>query len=157
MSKSQFNSKGYLEPYEAIATDLADAKEFLVWNEARNEIWGNFEAFVSELQSILQSSFTLWLNGSFATQKEKPNDLDLVVFVDFSVYAAHEKALAKFRTLAYRKSQKLDVYFVKVFPEMHEYRFVYELDKKEWLFAFSRTNPNKTKSTYLKGFLELKF
>lgn len=152
-----FNSEGFLEPFTAIETDLASVKDILVWNEARNEIWGNFETFLRELQGILQSSFTIWLNGSFATKKEIPNDLDLVVFIDFQGYSAHEKDLAKFKTLSYRKIQKLDVYFVKVYPENHQFRFVYELDQKEWLFSFSRTNPNKRKLVQFKGFLELKF
>lgn len=153
----QFNPNGYLEPYEAIETDLAKAQTFLVWNEIRSLIWTNFEAFLRELQGILQSSFEIWLNGSFTTKKENPNDLDLVVFVDFQAYETHEKNLLQFKTLSYRKSQKLDVYFVKKYPENHKFRFVYELDRKEWLFAFSRTNPNKTKSIHLKGFFELKF
>ncbi|WP_448529119.1 hypothetical protein [Raineya sp.] len=50
-----FNTEGYLEPFMAIETDLASAKDILVWNEARNEIWCNFEAFLRELQGILQN------------------------------------------------------------------------------------------------------
>ena len=109
------------------------------------------------MRAILASSFSVWLNGSFATQKANPNDLDCVIFVDFEVYEANEIVLAQFKNLAFKKKQKLDVYFVKTYPNNHKFAFVYELNRQEWLFTFSRTNPNKTKSTYLKGFLELKF
>ncbi len=147
-----FNAEGFFEPFTAIETELASAKDILVWNEARNEIWDNFEIFLRELQGILQSSFTIWLNGSFATKKEIPNDLDLVVFIDFQEYLANEKDLAKFKTLSYRKIQKLDAYFVKVYPEIHERKLFEEFDTKEWFSLFTKTR-NKEK----KGFLELKF
>ena len=153
----QFNENGYLEPYEAIPTDMETAKKVLVWNEARKELWNNFEGFIREVQEVLASPFSVWLNGSFVSKKEVPNDIDAVVFVDYQLYDTHEKTLAKFKALTFRKNQKLDVYFVKHYPENHKFRFVYELDKQEWLFGFSRTNPNKTKKTYLKGFLALKF
>ncbi|MCS6795166.1 MAG: hypothetical protein NZ516_04335, partial [Raineya sp.] len=58
----QFNAQGYLEPFEAIATELTTAKEFLTWNEHRKNLWQNFEAFTTELQNILQTNFTIWLN-----------------------------------------------------------------------------------------------
>jgi hypothetical protein len=78
--------------------------------------------------------------------------LDLVVFIDFAVYAAHEQTLAKFKTLACRKSQKLDVYFVKVFPELHERKLFEEFDRKEWFSLFTKTRNKENK-----GFFEIKF
>jgi hypothetical protein len=152
----QFNPEGYLEPYEAIASDLASCKALLVWNEARNEIWGNFEAFVSELQSILQNPFTIWLNGSFATQKEKPNDLDLVVFVEFQVYEVNISKLLQLKQ-KYKKL-KIDSYFTPKYPQTHPNHYLYELDKKEWFLLFSHTKRDIFSGiTHKKGFLELNF
>jgi hypothetical protein len=148
----QFNENGYLEPYEAIPTDMETAKKVFVWNEARKELWNNFEGFIREVQEVLASPFSVWLNGSFVSKKEVPNDIDAVVFVDYQLYDTHEKTLAKFKALTFRKNQKLDVYFVRVYPEKNERKKFEIFDRKEWLFLFS-----KTRKKQRKGFLELQF
>ncbi|MCS6796241.1 MAG: hypothetical protein NZ516_09810, partial [Raineya sp.] len=126
----QFNAQGYLEPFEAIATELTTAKEFFTWNEHRKNLWQNFEAFTTELQNILQTNFTIWLNGSFVTQKEIPNDLDLVSFIDYRKYDRIVLDLLEIKQ-KYRP-QKIDSYFVPNYPEKHKKSYLTELDKKDW-------------------------
>jgi hypothetical protein len=147
-----FTENGYLVPFEAIETDVQTAKDVFTFNAHRAVIWANFEAFVVQLQELLQDSFTVWLNGSFSTTKELPNDLDCVIFVDYGVYGTYEKQLYQFKSLDFRKSQKLDVYFVRVYPDMHEKKLFERFDRAEWLYLFS-----KTRKKELKGFLELNF
>ncbi len=148
-----FNSNGYLEPFEALEIDFEGAESLLVWNEHRAHIWANFEVFIADLRAILVSSFSLWLNGSFATQKDKPNDLDCVVFVDFEVYDTLETKLQIFKSLQYKKENYLDIYFVKTYPKEHKKKFFEDIDIKEWFFLFTKTR----RKNINKGFLQLIF
>lgn len=151
-----FNSKGYLEPYEAIEIDLVSAEELLLWNEARREIWHNFKAFLEELEEVLQSSFVIWLNGSFVSKKEQPNDLDLVIFTDFRAYEATITKLLQLKQ-KYKKA-KIDSYFTPHYPEKHEKKYIYELDKRDWFWLFSHSRRDIFSGVISKkGFLELKF
>ena len=151
-----FNSNGYLEPFEAIEIDFEGAQRLLVWNEHRAYIWSNFEVFIEDLCIILASSFSVWLNGSFATQKANPNDLDCVIFVDFEVYEANISKLLQLK-MKYKKMQ-IDSYFVAICKVGHKRNNIYELDKKEWFSLFTATKRDiDTGKCYSKGFLELKF
>ncbi len=151
-----FNSNGYLEPFEALEIDFEGAESLLVWNEHRAHIWANFVVFIADLQTILVSSFSVWLDGSFATQKDKPNDLDCVVFVDFEVYEANISKLLDLK-MKYKKMQ-IDSYFVAIYKVEHKRNNTYELDKKEWFSLFNATKRHiYTGKCYSKGFLELKF
>ena len=148
-----FNSNGYLEPFEALEIDFEGTQRLLVWNEHRAHIWANFEVFIADLRIILASSFSVWLNGSFATQKANPNDLDCVIFVDFEVYDTLETKLQVFKSLQYKKENYLDIYFVKTYPKEHKKKFFEDIDTKEWFFLFTKTR----KKNINKGFLQLNF
>ncbi len=148
-----FNSNGYLVPFEAIATEVSTAKSAFTFNAHREKIWLCFEAFVLELQSLLQMPFSIWLNGSFTTQKALPNDLDCVVFIDFEVCERLNVELQKFKSLQYRKKNYLDIYFVKTYPTTHKEKFFEEIDTKEWFFLFTKTRIKNVN----KGFLQLNF
>ena len=148
-----FNENGYLLPFEAIATEVSTAKSALTFNEHRGVIWSYFEGFALELQNMLQMPFSIWVDGSFTTQKAFPNDLDCVVFIDFEVYETVEKELQRFKSLEYKKANFLDIYFVKVYPKEHKKHFFQEIDTMEWFFLFTKT---RRKNIY-KGFLELNF
>ena len=148
-----FNENGYLAPFEAIATEVNTAKSAFAFNEHRGVIWSYFEGFALELQNMLQMPFSIWVNGSFTTQKAFPNDLDCVVFIDFEVYETVEKELQRFKSLEYKKANFLDIYFVKIYPKEHKKHFFQEIDTMEWFFLFTKT---RRKNVY-KGFLQLNF
>ena len=151
-----FNFNGYLEPFEAIEIAFESAESLLVWNEHRAHIWANFEVFIADLQAILASPFSVWLNGSFATQKENPNDLDCVIFEDFEVYEANISQLLQLKMKC--KKMRIDSYFVAIHGIGHKRNNTYELDKKEWFSLFNATKRDiYTGKCYSKGFLELNF
>lgn len=150
-----FTENGYLEPFGEIETTIEVVKEHFIWNNARIELFISFETFISELQSIIQQPFTVWLNGSFTTKKELPNDIDCVIFIDFESCDKNQKAIFDLKR-AFKKL-KIDNYFVKVYPTGHKLHFLYELNRQEWFYNFHKTNPNKAKQKYFKGFLHIKF
>ncbi len=148
-----FDENGYLIPFEEIETDINITKSTFTFNEHRTNIWQHFEAFILELQNMLQTPFSVWLNGSFTTQKPLPNDLDCVVFIDFEMYEILEKELQKFKSLKYKKENFLDIYFVKIYPKDHKKKIFEDFDLTEWFFLFTKTRTKNIK----KGFLKLKF
>ena len=99
-------------------------------------------------------NFFQWIDGSFVSTKSKPNDIDIVTFIDFKI---HEKYFKEITNLQ-KQFTGLDTYFVKIFPENHSSEFVYKLDRTEWdfQFSFSRKNPKTGKSSK-KGFVQINF
>ena len=81
------------------------------------------------------------------TNKILPNDIDLVIFVNTSVYQENYYLLKKIRI----KYSNIDAYFVEVFPKDHKKYQHGELDKIEFLHLFSKDRKRQNK-----GFIELK-
>nr|WP_147300368.1 hypothetical protein [Dyadobacter luteus] len=99
-----------------------------------------------ELKQITTDDVVFWIDGSFVTQKTKPNDIDVVVFVNFQYFKSKQNQLS-----ALKESQEfVDLYYVKVFPEDHPNFHLTKLDKLDWLHFFTTDRKNKRK-----GFIEL--
>lgn len=107
--------------------------------ERRQKLLGRFEAFISRLKDV-SISMEVWIDGSFATQKEHPGDIDLVVVCEQDEVnrLPVEKQLILKELFEDQKATKLryecDAYFI--INNMH--------DKSYWrgLFGFDRNeNP----------------
>lgn len=143
-----FDERGYLKPYEVVLLDWDTFVECFIFNDNRAKLFDAFLLFIKQLEGLEPDSFFLWINGSFISKKEKPEDLDIVVFLKYQFYEALEKDLRALKHI----STHLDCYFVKVYPQDHPSRFLTEFDQIEWLHLFStdrKKNP--------KGFVQLNF
>jgi hypothetical protein len=108
--------------------------------ERRKRLLERFEAFINRLKEI-QINMEVWIDGSFATQKENPGDIDLVVVCsqDDVNNLPNEKKLILNELFGDQKSTKLryecDAYFI--INDMH--------DKSYWrgLFGFDRNETPK--------------
>ncbi len=150
-----FDKNGYLVPFEEIETDINIAKNTFTFNEHRTNIWQHFEAFILELQNMLQTSFSVWLNGSFTTQKPLPNDLDCVIFIDFEIYEIHKRALFSIKA---NYEINIDAYLVVKYPQNHQKYKIYQLDKQDWFYLFGNTKRDIYSGLHSpKGFLQLNF
>jgi hypothetical protein len=89
--------------------------------------------------------------------KEKPNDIDIVTFLDYQTYEALEKKLANFKGFQLLRDRQVDAYFIKVYPKSNQFYAFTEGDIIEWLDLFSHTRRNKQKKRLDKGFLEINF
>ena len=151
----QFDDNGYLQPYKAITSNVNEIVNEFCFTEQRTLLYQNFVALIAELQTLLGIDFEVWLNGSFISKKPVPNDIDLVIFVDFAVFEKVEKELAKFRTLEYRKEKGLHCFFEPVYPVQHKYFSNYEMNQKQWLFDFTRKLDKRTNKYLSKGLLTI--
>ncbi|MCU0349195.1 MAG: hypothetical protein MUC59_19810, partial [Saprospiraceae bacterium] len=106
--------------------------------------------------TISQSSIPTWINGSYTTQKENPNDIDVVYFLEHSLAQKHEISLLE--RFSYPESlifYGVDAYLVRLFPENHQHHFRTKSDKMYWLSKFTRTRKNSRGTFHKKGFLEI--
>ncbi|MFN3848200.1 MAG: DUF6932 family protein [Spirosomataceae bacterium] len=149
----EFDEFGFLKPYDVIKISKEELSNNFVWNQKRTSLYQEFLHFLGEISKLQLKDTYFWINGSFVTKKEDPNDIDIVVFIGAEQNEKFQKELRNLRN----EFKLLDLYFVRIYPENHPLRYIYEMDKDEWIFQFSFTRKNiKTGRRYPKGFLELK-
>jgi hypothetical protein len=89
-----FSPEGYLMPVAKIEIELSTLEQVFLKgfpnSTTRPKIWANYLRFLDRFRSKVTSNFTQWIDGSFITQKENPNDLDLVTFIDCTLFEVME-------------------------------------------------------------------
>jgi len=74
----QLDSVGLL-PAGVWPCSLADVNQQFCWNDHRQQLWETFAKFLDEVYHPALAPAALWIDGSFATGKEDPSDIDVVV------------------------------------------------------------------------------
>lgn len=148
MNELVFDKSGFLQPAQAIVTELETVRRTFAYNPHRAEIFGQYLAMLDAVQAIISPHTIVaqWLDGSFVTKTVYPNDLDGVFFIDESVYRNHRPFLESIL----RRFTKIDAYFVSVFPTDHPQRFVYDYSQMYWRDVFGHTRDGERK-----GFIQL--
>ncbi|MEK7256370.1 MAG: hypothetical protein AAB316_16570 [Bacteroidota bacterium] len=86
----EFDQNGNLTPSTAIETSVDECQEYLVkkfqTSISRAAIFENYLRYLENFKREITEDFFQFVNGSFATRKPNPNDLDVVTFIDFKVY-----------------------------------------------------------------------
>ena len=81
------NDEGFLSDritaYPSLDEFRIDFVDRFPTSNTRREIYDNFLRFLIEFNKICLPR-RLWIDGSFATAKENPNDIDVVIFIDYS-------------------------------------------------------------------------
>lgn len=152
----KFNKQGLLVPADIIEVELSTFKAYFVDafpnSKTRKSLFENYLRYIYRFQDDVFPIFEQWINGSFVTKKENPNDIDLVTFLNFRAYEARgDKILDKFWTFSLEE-QGIDSYIVKEFPEHHTFRKEYLDFQKIWYerYIFG-------KHDIPKGFIKIKF
>ncbi len=138
-----FDEHGNLTPDQPIASDLGEVEDKLVFNEHRRLLFEALKLFFEKKSDHYSLEFLeIWLDGSFATLKPNPLDIDVVLFVQyqtFDTYSEHfEQWKKEFKSM-------LDLYFVRVYPESHPLQFRFESDRIYWLSQFSKDRKRRKK------------
>lgn len=106
-----FDNKGNLQGDVLTGYTLADIERYLVapfpHSTTRRYIFNNLLAFIETLSPDHYSK--IWLDGSFCTQKENPNDIDCLVFISPQEESRFQFQRINSEHLVY-KNNKLDVY-----------------------------------------------
>lgn len=157
MRKLEFDKNGYLKPYQPIEVTL----EILQYNfvevfpnsSPRIELYNNYLRFLYSFQDNVFTFFEQWINGSFTTQNEKPNDIDIVTFLQFDVYEKRgDKVLDQYWKFSLEE-QKIDSYIIKSYPEEHPNFSAYQSERSLWKDRYGTDRDNQPKG-FVKIFFE---
>jgi hypothetical protein len=158
MPALKFDKYGNLEPYEISIISLKEFHDFfvLVYNESSNchLLFGLYTDFCLDFSSEFTTEFVHWIDGSFTTKKENPNDIDVAILVEYSD-ELNEKAdiLMKFTSKGYAKQNySIDSYIIPVY-DIRDSRYIYTQEAvqywKNW-FSFDRNQRKK-------GFIQINY
>lgn len=156
----QFDPKGYLIPDRPLTATLEQFREVFVDaipDESRLVIFEYFRQTCGQIMEGFQlQEINVWVDGSFATRKRTPNDLDLVVFMDAELVDQRSDLLkTQFSHERLQALYRIDSYWVKVYPENHTLYHATMADKAYWYNLFTRTYRNRQGKSFKKGFLDL--
>ncbi len=148
-----FDEFGNLIPYQVIALSWEDAEKLLATSAYKRTLWKQLLKYDSDLFEILQKNWTQWLGGSFLTTKDRPNDIDVVNFVEWSENLGKQERLLGDYFMADNSKElyNIDAYFTVVYSPDDE-RFKSTLERTNyWLKWLGKDKNNGTK----KGIVEL--
>jgi hypothetical protein len=157
----KYDLRGNILPHGIISLSAEDFYDNFVErfpeSTSRKQIWKVYEEFIDSFQKEITPNFVQWIDGSFVSNKQSPNDIDFVTLIDFEVFEQNESLLTtKFRKFD-NSNKALDAYFLKSYPENHSRHFVSEMDQKYWFNLFSSTKMNRLRKRFPKGFIEINF
>ena len=148
-----FNELGYLpsgfhdkEPSE-IRSAFVDS---FPNSKSRKEIFEGYLKFCKTLMALGIKNFVQWLDGSFCTSKENPNDIDVVTFVNYNnLNALPSDNQDRLMNLAQNPNSKVkfrcDSYVVLVYPKTHQCYKIYLNERMYWrgVWGFDRNDKPK--------------
>jgi hypothetical protein len=156
MNSLNFDEKGFLKPYEIIDSALEFFKAIFVDNmeisKTRKPLFENYLQYLDAIKNVIPNGFHQWVDGSFVTQKQNPNDIDIVTFINFQDFERNIKTFDILRRWRFDKTKGIDGYFVPIFPENHRKSVVFEMEKKEWIFQFCNDRNGNSK-----GIIQISF
>ena len=155
----QFDEKGYLQPAEIIELDLFEFEYHFVQKFSnsltRRKIFNAYIHYLKRFQKNITENFFQWLDGSFVHQKENPNDLDFVTFIDYRVYNRKEDMILNNFTMfgVYEYYHDLlDAYSVCNYPQKHPLHSETARDIRYWIDTFGSDIKK-----ILRGFVQIHF
>lgn len=155
-----FNEYGLLPPGKPIITSLdLFEKTFVTDFESKTRVplFKHYQHYVATLQTIIGNEFYQWIDGSYVTKKENPNDLDVVTFIDFTIAEKYKKQLKNFQYPNSVEKFNIDGYLVRVFDDDHPKRIAFQSDKLYWWHLFEKVKGLKSRKKFKKGFLEIHY
>jgi hypothetical protein len=156
----KFTEDGYLTPISGIETDLATFKTFVdnfPLSEKRQFLFHNYLEYLRLFSRKITPHFEQWINGSFVTKKDNPNDIDFVTFIDALIFERNEAKLEEFWSFSLEE-EGLDAYIVKIYPPDSPLFVTHtEHFKNVWLKRYCRTKTDTDLDSAKKGFIKLKF
>ena len=124
----KFDTKGNPYPYEVVRVDIEKFKEIFTEipdKERRGLLYHQLFKYINDfLTTFFPINWIQWFGGSYTTTKKKPNDVDLVNFIDAISAERAINALPAFITAPpgnanndSKKIYSIDGYFVPLYDE----------------------------------------
>lgn len=155
----KFNTKGMLIPDTNIPSDITELEEIFVngiTSYTRGHLFNKYISYSKALKELCDNGELIqWIDGSFATKKSNPSDIDLVTFVEFSAVDELGDRLTNYKFPASKSIFGVDAYIIRVYPPNHKFYQLYQLDKLYWMDYFTKTRRNRIGNKLPKDFLEI--
>jgi hypothetical protein len=153
-----FNKSGLLVPDGKIISTLETLhSEFVIKipSDRRKQIFDLYLKYNEDLKRCCgQKALKQWVNGSFVTKKEKPEDIDVVTFLDTKLVATLGSKLNDFLSPNSEIIYGVDAYIIETHSENNQKQFYYESDYAYWYDFFTKTRRSRG-NRLSKGFLEI--
>lgn len=156
-----FDEKGLLTPANMASLNTVEFEKMFVSafpdSATRQAIFASYRVFTEQFSNQVCSTFTHWIDGSFVTNKLNPNDLDIVILIDDSIYNVKQLVIDNsFRLAGAKRSfPGLDVYTVRCYQAESREHYITEHDLAYWHNWFTRTRPNRFGKRFKKGFVQI--
>lgn len=150
MTEFVFDNNGYLLPNDepVLADSTSVNYHFGNSSVSRRHLWDSVEKLLSLLSLYLLPVNEVWLDGSFISQKTNPNDVDLVIFVNYSSFRATRDTLNTLST----SFADLDVKWIPVLEATDDLSSaINSLERMKWFILFT-----SDRNGVPKGFVSLK-
>lgn len=157
-----FDERGYLMPYGIRSMSLDEFKDFFVESfsptSTRPVIFQRYLQFLKDFSEQVTDSFEQWVNGSFVTLKDNPNDIDFVTIIEHSIFEKKEQLIEeRFRLNGAQKYYNLDAYTMRNYPDQHPQNAIFKGELAYWTYWFGQTKKNRAKIKFKKGFVSIHF
>ncbi|MEM1120786.1 MAG: hypothetical protein AAGJ18_10080, partial [Bacteroidota bacterium] len=131
-----FDKNGFLQPYEITEISIDTfIKQFVTGLEDKNHrmtLFNHYLKVMIDLKQIVNKPFFQWIDGSFTTTKELPNDIDIVSFIDSDILAKKGRFVLDLKRMSKQK-YSLDLHFAptckwnhRLFEESKKYKDIWE-------------------------------
>jgi len=158
--KLQFDKHGLITPKEIIELSLGDFERIFVRERKekvhRQQIFDEYLRHNEQIQQEIGAILFQFVNGSFTTLKAKPNDIDVVSFIDYRIYRGKEKEIESFKDRK-KKGDKVDGYIIVRSYPGHPQFILAQLQYEYWKDLFTQTKPNKKNKAFSKGLIKINF
>ena len=152
MNKIEFDNYGNLKPYSIVKLTYDECKIIFVDNfptsSTRSGNWNDFIRFHDDIEEISKYTVKHWIDGSFVTNKENPNDIDVVSFVNPNnlTESLQQFDMNKSDPLGYVKKQyNVDNYIILDLTPSHPYYAKIEEQIEYWKKWFGTDRDNNPK------------
>lgn len=163
------------EPYRATWDEVADR---FASNALRRSLLAAAQSRVFELQDQAIPIYAVWLNGSFVTGKERPNDIDALVLIDGdriqhmrtiaglspAAMLIRVQSLQRYEKNATASEHKTDFQYVTYYAGDGEWSRVTERELEVWFTVWSRLEVDRHEGRVrgklvedAKGFVEVRW
>jgi hypothetical protein len=157
----QFDNQGFLIPDNAISSTLQELEQVFVKDMPTGYRKQHFDSYLNyskELKKLCGDiELIQWIDGSFITKKEDPNDIDLVTFLDSDSTKSIHHLLENFKEPLSKTVYGVDAYILYTYSRDDKRYFFQQSDRAYWIDRFTKTKANKRGQKFKKGFLETTF
>jgi hypothetical protein len=144
----QFDQNRYIKPYTITEVTIEEFERVLVKNSIRKVLFKSYLQYIESLHKVLDAPFEQWVNGSFASLKPLPFDIDVVTFMEYETFFSKRDVLNNLN----KSFPKIDAYYSEVYPIGHKNETLNQINRWQWEDVYGKDRLGRKK-----GFLKLIF